>query len=491
MPIENMTISQIKSRLIDKQFSCKELTEAYLNRIHEIDNKVKAFLSVHREGALQKAKEVDKKIAKGESLGKLEGIPIALKDNICTNGMKTTCASKMLEDYIPPYDATVTKKLKEAGTVLIGKTNMDEFAMGSSTENSFFQNTYNPWNLKKVPGGSSGGSAAAVAAGLAPLSYGSDTGGSIRQPAAFCGLVGMKPTYGLVSRFGLIAFGSSLDQIGPLAKTVEDCALGLEAVAGHDPMDSTSVKKPIEPDYTMDIYKGIDGMKIGIPKEYLGDGLSGEIKEKVLDSLKTLESLGAKVEEFDMPLGETELSAYYIVSSAEASSNLARYDGIRYGYRTKNFEETEDLILKTRTEGFGKEVKRRIMLGTYVLSSGYYDAYYKKALQYRNKLRDMFQDAFKKYDLIAGPTSPVLPFEIGAKVDNPLEMYLADIYTVNVNLAGIPAISMPCGMSDSNLPIGLQLLGNHYQEKKLFQAAYALEQELGLCLQIPSVKEAL
>lgn len=484
-----MTLSQIKAQLMDKQFSCKELTKAYLNRIHDIDHKVKSLLSVYEDEAVQKAEEVDKKISRGDSLGKLEGIPVALKDNICTKGMTTTCASKMLEDYVPPYDATVTKKLKDEGMVLIGKTNMDEFAMGSSTENSFFQKTHNPWDISKVPGGSSGGSAASVAAGLVPLSYGSDTGGSIRQPAAFCGVVGIKPTYGLVSRFGLIAFGSSLDQIGPLAKNVEDCALGLEAVAGHDPMDSTSVQEKIDCDYTTDLFKGVRGLKIGIPNAYFTQGLSNEIKEKVLGSIKQLESLGAKVELFDMPLGDTELSAYYIVSSAEASSNLARYDGIRYGYRTGYFDTIEELMLKSRTEGFGQEVKRRIMLGTYVLSSGYYDAYYKKALQYRNKLRSMFQDAFNKYDLIAGPTSPVLPFEIGAKVDNPLEMYLADIYTVNVNLAGIPAISMPCGMSASGLPIGLQLLGNHYQEKKLLQTAYALEQELGIWRQVPSFKE--
>jgi aspartyl-tRNA(Asn)/glutamyl-tRNA(Gln) amidotransferase subunit A len=415
---------------------------------------------------------------KGEKLGSLAGIPIAIKDNICTDGIKTTCASKILQDFVPPYDATVIKKLKQQDAVIIGKTNMDEFAMGSSTENSAFKKTKNPWDLSRVPGGSSGGSAAAVAAGIAPISLGSDTGGSIRQPAAFCGVVGLKPTYGLISRFGLIAFASSLDQIGPFGKTVEDCAATLQAIAGGDPLDSTSYKGQLDTDYLNALNGKVEGMKIGVPKEFFKEGLNEEIKEKIQQIIEKLKLLGAEAEEISLPICDEGLSAYYIISSAEASSNLARYDGIRYGYRSSDFENIDDLMELSRTEAFGKEVKRRIMLGTYALSSGYYDAYYNRAQKLRKEISRQFQSAFEKYDLILSPTSPVLPFLIGEKSSSPLEMYLADIYTVNINLAGIPALSLPCGFSKDGLPIGIQLIAPHFGEKKLLKAAHALEQQL-------------
>ncbi|MDK2919464.1 MAG: aspartyl-tRNA(Asn)/glutamyl-tRNA(Gln) amidotransferase subunit [Candidatus Petromonas sp.] len=489
LKIHKMTIEEIKQGLEDKKITAEELVGTYINRIKKLDGKVGAFLTLQEEEALNAAQKIDEKIQKGLDIGPLGGVPVAIKDNICMKGVKTTCASKMLEDFIPPYDATVIEKLKDAGAVIIGKVNMDEFAMGSSTENSYFKKTKNPWDLSKVPGGSSGGSAASVAAGFTPIALGSDTGGSIRQPAAFCGTVGLKPTYGLVSRYGLIAFGSSLDQIGPITKTVKDCAVGLLAIQGHDPMDSTSVQHEVEKDYLDEIEKGVKGFKIGVPKEFFMEGLDKEIGRAIRKSMERLEGMGAEVEEFSLPIEDSGLSAYYIISSAEASSNLARYDGVRYGYRSKDFDDFEELIVKTRTEGFGNEVKRRIMLGTYVLSSGYYDAYYKKAMKYRKKIQKSYREAFEKYDLILGPTSPILPFTVGEKINNPLEMYLADIYTVNVNLAGLPAISMPCGFSNTKLPIGLQLIGDHFTEKKLLRAAYALEQELGVCNEVPSLGE--
>ncbi len=478
MNLERFTIDSIKQGLMSKQFSDVELLTEYFKRINKYDMHIKSFITLCEEESLKKAKEVDEKIAKGEKLGFLEGVPVSIKDNICTNTIKTTCASKMLNDFIPPYDASVVKKLKESGAVIVGKTNMDEFAMGSSTENSSFFKTKNPWDIDRVPGGSSGGAASSTAAGFVPLAYGSDTGGSIRQPASFCGVVGIKPTYGLVSRYGLIAFGSSLDQIGPLAGTVKDCALGLEAVQGSDTKDSTSIKEEYCINYLNTIEDGIKGLKIGIPKEFLSEDLNKEIKSKVSESIKALEKLGVEIEEFSLPITETGLSAYYIVSSAEASSNLGRYDGVRYGYRTDKFEDYKELILKTRTEGFGDEAKRRIMIGTYVLSSGYYDAYYKKAMIYRQKVKKLFKDAFSKYDVIVSPTSPILPFKIGEKTNNPLDMYLADTLTVNVNLAGIPALSMPCGFSKSKLPIGIQFMADHFNEEKIFRTAYTLEQEL-------------
>jgi len=486
--IETMTISEIQKGLKDKSFTAEELLQACFKRIDENDDAVKAFLTLRKEEALEEAKAVDAKIAAGEEIGLLGGVPVAIKDNICTAGLKTTCASKMLEDFVPPYDATVVKKLKDAGAIIVGKTNMDEFAMGSSTENSYFKKTANPWDLSKVPGGSSGGAAAALSAGYAPLSYGSDTGGSIRQPAAFCGAVGLKPTYGLVSRFGLIAFASSLDQIGPITKTVEESAIGLMAVCGKDPHDSTSVQKDIDTDYLTGLDAGVKGMKIGVPREFFSEGLDKEIRESVLASIEVLKSLGADVEEFSLPLSDAGLSAYYVISSAEASSNLARYDGVRYGHRTDSFSNIDELIVNTRTEAFGDEVKRRIMLGSYVLSSGYYDAYYKKAMQYKEKITIDYSAAFEKYDVIISPTSPVLPFSLGEKCDDPLEMYLADIYTININLAGIPALSVPCGFSESKLPIGIQLIGDHYEEKKLFRVGYALEQALKVD-KVPCIKE--
>lgn len=489
MKIEAMKIQDIQKGYQEKSFSAVEITKVYLDRVKKFDGGIKAFISLNEEAALQEAAAIDAKLSKGEKAGLLAGVPIAIKDNICTRGMKTTCASKMLEDFIPPYDATIVKKLKEAGAIIIGKTNMDEFAMGSSTENSAFIATKNPWDTTKVPGGSSGGSAAAVAAGFTPLALGSDTGGSIRQPASYCGLVGLKPTYGLISRYGLIAFGSSLDQIGPFTRTVEECALSLQAIQGPDSMDTTSYKGKIEEEYTSELKGDIKGLRIGVPKEFFQVGLDPEIDKAIKASMETLEKMGAILEEFSLPIMDSALSAYYIISSAEASSNLARYDGVRYGYRSKDFEGINELIVNSRTEAFGKEVKRRIMMGTYVLSSGYYDAYYKKAMLLRSKIKDSFDKAFERYDMILSPTSPILPFNIGEKVEDPLQMYLADIYTVSINIAGVPAISIPCGFSESKLPIGLQLIGNHFSEKKLLKAAYNLEQQLGIHEIMPVLKE--
>lgn len=480
MKTGTMTAEEIKKGIESRTFTCEEIVKKYLEKIKAIDSEIKAFITLCEEDALKQAKFVDEKVKQGNPLGKLCGVPVAIKDNICTEGIKTTCASKMLEDFIPPYDATVIKKLKSEDAIIIGKTNMDEFAMGSSTENSAFYITKNPRDISRVPGGSSGGSAAAVAADMVPLSLGSDTGGSIRQPSAFCGVVGLKPTYGLVSRFGLIAFGSSLDQIGPISRSTRDNALLLEVIQGKDKLDSTSVNKEIDGNYLENIDKGVKGLKIGIPQEFFKEGLDKEIEASIRASIKKLEELGAVMEETSLPMTREGLSAYYIISSAEASSNLARYDGIRYGYRTKEFEGIDDFIEKNRTEAFGYEVKRRIMLGTYVLSSGYYDAYYNKAQKLRKKIREEFENCFKKYDLILSPASPVLPFKLGEKRDNPLEMYLADIYTVNINLAGVPALSLPCGLSSSGLPVGIQIIGPHFGEKKIYQAAYALEQELNL-----------
>ncbi len=487
MKIETMSAFEIKEGIEKKAFTAVDVVTAVFNRIKDVEPKVDAFLTLCEEDALKQAAKIDEKVKNGEKLGKLGGIPIAVKDNICTDGVKTTCASKMLNDFIPPYDATVVKKLKNEDAIIIGKTNMDEFAMGSSNENSAFKVTKNPWDLTRVPGGSSGGSGAVVGAGMTPVSLGSDTGGSIRQPAAFCGVIGFKPTYGLVSRFGLIAFGSSLDQIGPFARTVKDCALTLEAIQGEDPLDSTSVKHEITEDYLSTIEAGVKGMKVGVPKEFFQSGLDEEISSSIKESIKRLKNLGAVVEEISLPITQEGLSAYYIISSAEASSNLARFDGIRYGYRPDEFDSIDDLMEKSRTEAFGKEVKRRIMLGTYALSSGYYDAYYTRAQKLKKKIREEFAEAFKKYDIILSPTTPTLPFKCGEKSENPLDMYLADIYTININLAGLPALSMPCGFSKSGLPIGLQLIGPHYGEDKILKAAYALEQDLNLNKKLPTL----
>ena len=479
--MKKYSIKDLVNKIQNKEISCEEVIDFYIKEIEKKEDKIDAFLSLDKENAIKKAKYLDEKIVKGEKVGLLAGIPIAIKDNMCTRGVKTTCASKMLEDFIPPYDATVIKKLELEDAILIGKTNLDEFAMGSSTENSAFKITKNPIDNSRVPGGSSGGSAAAVGGEMVPLALGSDTGGSIRQPASFCGIVGMKPTYGLVSRFGLIAFGSSLDQIGPFSMTVEDNAYLLNIIAGEDDNDGTTAKNLEKKDYTKDIDSGIKGMKIGIPKEFIEEeGLDPEIKEIVIKDIEILRELGADVEEFSLPSTKDGLAPYYIISSAEASSNLARFDSIRYGYRTKDYENVSELVEKSRSEAFGREVKRRIMLGTYALSSGYYDAYYNKAQKFRSKLKADFKEAFKKYDIIIGPVSPILPFKIGERCEDPTAMYLADIYTININLATVPALSMPGGKSSEGLPIGLQLIGDVFTEEKIYKVAYALEKKLNL-----------
>lgn len=475
-----MNIEEMVRKIKTGKLTSEALVQSYIEEISKTEKAVNAFLTLTCDEALAKAKEIDAKIKAGEKLGRLAGIPIAIKDNICTEGVNTTCASKMLEDFVPPYDATVIKKLLAEDAIIIGKTNMDEFAMGSSNENSAFKKTLNPRDLTRVPGGSSGGSAAAVAGKMVPVSLGSDTGGSIRQPAAFCGVVGLKPTYGLVSRFGLIAFGSSLDQIGPFSNSVEDSAYILNVISGTDELDSTSIRNLKEIDYTASLKDGIKGMKIGVPEEFFGEGLDEEIEASVKNSLELLKTLGAEVETFSLPIIKDGLAAYYIMSSAEASTNLARYDGIRYGYKTSNYTNLDELMENSRTEGFGPEVKRRIMMGTYALSSGYYDAYYNKADKFRDKLKYDLKKTFEKYDLIVGPVSPVLPFKIGEKNADPLAMYLADIYTINVNLAGNPAISIPSGSSKDGLPIGIQLMGDMLCEEKIFKAAYSLEQALAL-----------
>jgi aspartyl-tRNA(Asn)/glutamyl-tRNA(Gln) amidotransferase subunit A len=457
-----LTAHELKDLLESKKASAIEITESVLGRIDSVEEKVGSFITVCKDEALKRAKEVQNKIDKGGSASLLGGIPMALKDNMCTEGVKTTCASKMLNNFVPPYNATVTKKLFDADTVLVGKLNMDEFAMGGSTENSFFNKTCNPWDLSRVPGGSSGGSAACVAAGEAIFSLGSDTGGSIRQPASFCGVVGLKPTYGSVSRYGLVAFASSLDQIGPL-------------ICGHDPMDTTSISTSY-PDFTKALVNDVKGMKIGIPKEYIGEGLNSEVRKSVLDAVEVLRKLGAQCEEISLPITEYAIPAYYIISSAEASSNLARYDGVKYGYRAEKFTDLLDLYKQSRSEGFGNEVKRRIMLGTYALSSGYYDAYYKKALQVRTLIKNGFDEAFSKYDLVLGPTAPSTAYKIGEKMDDPLEMYLGDIFTVSVNIAGLPGLVVPCGFDGNNLPIGLQLIGKPLDESTLLQVGYTFEQ---------------
>lgn len=460
------------------EITSESIVKGYLKSIDEKDGLINAFLSVNSESALKRAREIDQRAKAGEKLGALAGIPIAIKDNICTKGMYTTCSSKMLEDFIAPYDATVIKKLLAEDAIIIGKTNMDEFAMGSSTETSAFKTTLNPVDSSRVPGGSSGGSAAAVSAKMAPIALGSDTGGSIRQPSSFCNVVGLKPTYGLVSRFGLIAFASSLDQIGPMAASVEDCAYLLNVLAGEDPLDSTSIKGLKYEDYTKSLDNQVQGVKIGIVKEFMDEGTDEEVKKSMSKSIEILKSLGAEVEVCSLPLLKNSLAAYYIVSSAEASSNLSRFDGVRYGYRPREFSSIDELMERARSEGFGKEVKRRIMLGTYCLSAGYYDAYYKKAAEFRDILKEQFAEAFEQYDLLIGPTSPILPFKVGEKVNDPLAMYLSDVNTVNINLAGIPALSLPIEKSSDGLPIGLQIIGNYLQEGKIFNLAYKLQQQL-------------
>ncbi len=474
---EILTLSATEQRklLLNKEISALELTEATIERAEKIDGDIGAYNSLTKDYAVETAKNVDEKIAKGEELPALAGIPLALKDNINLKGSKTTASSKILENFVSPYDATVTAKLKENLIPIIGKANLDEFAMGSSNENSAFKIVRNPWNLNKVPGGSSGGSTAAVAANEATMALGSDTGGSIRLPASFCGIVGLKPTYGRVSRYGLIAFASSLDQIGPLTKSVEDAALLLNVISGHDSHDSTSLEVPV-PDYTKTLKNDIKGLKIGVVKELLGEGLSPAVSKAMQDVIQKYKDLGAEIIEVSLPLIKYSIGVYYIIATAEASSNLARFDGVKYGYRAKNPENLMEMYTKTRAEGFGDEVKRRIMLGTYALSSGYYDAYYKKAQQLRRLIKNDFDKAFEKADVLLSPTCPDTAFDIGSKVDDPLAMYLTDIATITANLAGIPAMSLPCGFDDSDMPIGVQLLAPALQEEKLLNVAYNLEQ---------------
>jgi aspartyl-tRNA(Asn)/glutamyl-tRNA(Gln) amidotransferase subunit A len=475
MKLYELTISQAAAQLRDRRISSRELTQAVLERIDAVEGRICAFISIQADLALAQADTADKMIAEGRSTP-LTGIPLALKDLICTEGIRTTCASRILENFIPPYDATVVRKLKDAGAVLIGKVNMDEFAMGSSTENSAFKTTHNPWDVSRIPGGSSGGSAAAVAADMCLGSLGSDTGGSIRQPASHCGVVGMKPTYGRVSRFGLVAFASSLDQIGPITKDMRDCALMLNAISGHDPQDSTSVPVPV-PDYTSFLNGDLKGLVAGIPKEYHASaGLDPEVASAVNRAVQTLQDLGVRCVEVSLPHTEYAVAAYYVIAPCEASSNLARYDGVKYGFRDQAAGSLIDMYRNTRSKGFGLEVQRRIILGTYSLSAGYYDAYYGKASQVRTLIMDDFKNAFQSCDLLLSPVTPTPAFTIGDNTDDPLTMYLSDVFTLSANLAGIPGMSVPCGFSAGGLPIGLQLMGPHFSEGTLLKTAYHFEQ---------------
>ncbi|WP_102272839.1 Asp-tRNA(Asn)/Glu-tRNA(Gln) amidotransferase subunit GatA [Cytobacillus massiliigabonensis] len=474
MSLFDHKVSELHEKLHKKELKVTDLVDESYKRISEVEEKVQAFLTLDEEKARETAKQMDKKLGTDEQKGLLFGMPIGVKDNIVTKGLRTTCASRILENFDPIYDATVVNKLHQAETITIGKLNMDEFAMGSSNENSAYKKTRNPWSLDRVPGGSSGGSAASVAAGEVLFSLGSDTGGSIRQPASFCGVVGMKPTYGRVSRFGLVAFASSLDQIGPITRTVEDNAYLLQAISGLDPMDSTSASVAV-PSFVESLTGDIRGLKIAVPKEYLGEGVQAEVRQSVLDALKVLENLGATWEEVSLPHSKYALAAYYLLSSSEASANLARFDGVRYGYRTENAESLIDLYKKTRAEGFGEEVKRRIMLGTFALSSGYYDAYYKKAQKVRTLIKNDFEEVFKKYDVIIGPTTPTPAFKIDENTKDPLTMYANDILTIPVNLAGVPGISIPCGFVNE-LPLGLQIIGKHFDESTVYRVAHAFEQ---------------
>ena len=511
--ITKLTVHELIEKKQNGELNSEQIVKAYADKINEKEKDINAFITITTDEAFEQAKQIDQELAKckqednnaekckecnegsnnknksgskDRTLGKFAGIPIGIKDNLCTKGTKTTCASKMLENFVSPYDATVVKKLNDEGIISLGKLNMDEFAMGSSTENSAFKITHNPWNLNKVPGGSSGGSAAAVAANLVPWALGSDTGGSIREPSSFCGVVGLKPTYGLVSRYGLVAFASSLDQVGPITKDVTDCAMLLNIISGYDENDSTSFDlynnenspyyKKEKIDYTKSLKNDVNGMKIGVPKEFFGEGINSEVKKKLEEAIKLYKEMGAEVSECSLNVADYALATYYIIACAEASSNLGRFDGIRYGYRTKNFTNLKELYKNSRTEGFGDEVKRRIILGTYVLSSGYYDAYYKKAQKVRTYVKEQFDKCFAKYDLLLTPVAPTTAFDIGSKSNNPLEMYLADICTVSINIASVPAISVPCGFDSNNMPVGMQLIGNRFSEEKILNAAYAFEQ---------------
>ena len=478
MELYQLTAEKLSELLAKKECSSVELTQSVLDRIQKKDPEIGAYLIVSGEEALKKAAEVDEKRGKGETLSPLAGIPMGIKDNICTRGIRTTCASRILENFVPPYDAFVMEKLHAADAVILGKLNMDEFAMGSSTENSYFQKTHNPWNLDCVPGGSSGGSAASVASGEAVVSLGSDTGGSIRQPAAYCGIVGLKPTYSSVSRYGLVAFASSLDQIGPLGRSVKDVAMLYSTICGRDPHDATSALREY-PDFAAGIKKDITGLRVGIPKEYFGEGVSEDVKTAVWNVARTLEKAGAVLVDVSLPSTDYALSAYYIIASAEASSNLARFDGVKYGYRAKEYANLTEMYENTRSEGFGAEVKRRIMLGTYVLSSGYYDAYYKKAKFTQLRIQEEFRSAFDSCDLLLTPTTPETAFRLGERVDDQVKMYMNDILTVTVNIAGLPGLSMPCGFDRKGLPVGCQLIGPKFSEQTLFNAASVWENTLG------------
>ena len=497
MDIASLTAAGLGKKIRAKEISVVEAVRASLDRIDQVEKDVHSFVTIDREGALKRAEDVQKQIDDGRLTGALAGVPVAVKDNICTKGMPATCSSRILENFYPAFTAEAVRNLERGGAVIIGKTNMDEFAMGSTTETSYFGVTRNPWNLEHVPGGSSGGSCAAVAAEECPCALGSDTGGSIRQPSAFCGVTGIKPTYGTVSRYGLIAYGSSLDQIGPIAKDVTDCAALLEVIASHDPKDSTSIDRSIyvhrqskgpdsqesfkggQPagyDFTSALVNDVTGMRIGIPRDYFGEGLDGEIKEKILAAVRVLEERGAVAEEFDLSLVPYAIPAYYVIASAEASSNLSRFDGVKYCYRTQDYEALHEMYKKTRSEGFGEEVKRRIMLGSFVLSAGYYDAYYMKALRTKALIKQAFDQAFVRYDVIVAPAAPTTALKLGHSLSDPMKMYLGDIYTVSANLAGLPGISIPVGTDSKGLPIGMQIIGDCFAEKKIIRAAYTLEQ---------------
>ena len=478
MSILDMTAVELAAAIKNKEVTVKEATEAVLDQIEKSESTYHCYVTVDKEGALRKAEEVQKKIDAGELTGPLAGVPVAIKDNMCTEGLLTTCSSRILGNFVPTFSAEAVINLEKAGAVILGKTNMDEFAMGSTTETSAFGETKNPWNPAHVPGGSSGGSAAAVAAKECFYALGSDTGGSIRQPASFCGVVGLKPTYGTVSRYGLIAYGSSLDQIGPLCKDVTDCATIMEVIASHDLKDSTSVQRD-DTDFTSALIDDVKGMKIGIPRDYFGEGLDPEVKAAVLKAAEVLKEKGAIVEEFDLSLVEYAIPTYYTIAAAEASSNLERFDGIKYGYRTEEYNGLHNMYKKSRSEGFGPEVKRRIMLGSFVLSSGYYDAYYLKALRVKALIKKAFDEAFAKYDVILGPVAPTTAPKLGESLSDPIKMYLGDIYTISINLAGLPGLSMPCGTDSKGLPIGVQLIGDCFKEKNLIRAAYTYEKARG------------
>ena len=488
MDLYSLTLTEVANKIRNKEVTIKEVLDDIYSRIDDVEPKVEAYITLTRDMAYERAEKLQQRLDNGEDIGVLGGVPIAIKDNICTNGVKTTCASKMLENFTPIYDATVIKKLEEAGAIIIGKTNMDEFAMGSSTETTYFKRTKNPWDLTRVPGGSSGGSAAAVSSQMAYASLGSDTGGSIRQPASYCSVVGLKPTYGLISRFGLIAFASSLDQIGPFARTVEDATLMLNVIAGHDKLDTTSADIEKQ-NYMEALVNDVKGKVIGIPTDFITEGINEDVKKAYDNAIETLKNAGAEIKEIKLEYAKYSLATYYIIATAEASSNLGRYDGIRYGYRAKDFDDLDDLYRKSRTEGFGPEVKRRIMLGTYVLSSGYYDAYYKRAQKVRTLIIENFKKAFESCDVIMIPTAPNTSFKFGAHNASPLEMYLEDIYTVPVNMAGLPGVSIPGGFDKDGMPIGIQFIGKAFDEKNLLQVAYTFEQNTTYHDEMPTIEE--